>query len=67
MNHGAIIVRFKFVSSNKSLSPEEKTSKSPIMNFTGKDVLGAHVRGDQKFMMYKQWGHGDERLVPIYP
>lgn len=36
------------------------------MNFKGKDVLGVHVQGDQKFSMYKQWGHGDERLVPIY-
>jgi hypothetical protein len=67
MNHGAIIVRFKYVSSNKSLFPEEKVVSYHIMNITGKDVLGVHVQGDQKFSMYKQWGHGDERLVPIYP
>ena len=37
------------------------------MNFKGKDVLGVHVQGDQRFSMYKQWGSGDERLEPIYP
>jgi len=36
------------------------------MNFKGNDVLGIHVQDDQKFSMCKQWGHGDERLVPIY-
>ena len=66
MNHGATIVRFKYVSRNKSLPPEEKVVSYHIMNLNGKDVLGAHVQGDQKFSMYKQWGHGDERLVPIY-
>jgi hypothetical protein len=67
MNHGAIIVRFKYISNNKFLSPEEKVVSYHMMNFKGKDVLGVHVQGDQKFSMYKQWGHGDERLVPIYP
>jgi hypothetical protein len=64
---GAIIVRFKYVSNNKFLPPEEKVVSYHIMNFKGKDVLGVHVQEDQKFSMYKQWGHGDERLVPIYP
>ena len=67
MKHGAIIVRFKYVSNNKFLPPEEKVVSYHIMNFKGKDVLGVHVQEDQKFSMYKQWGHGDERLVPIYP
>jgi hypothetical protein len=67
MKHGAIIVRFKYVSNNKSLPPEEKVVSYHIMNFKGKDVFGVHVQGDQKFSMYKQWGSGDERLVPIYP
>jgi hypothetical protein len=66
MKHGAIIVRFKYVSNNKSLPPEEKVVSYHVMNFKGKDVLGVHVQGDQKFSMYKQWGHGDERLVQIY-
>jgi hypothetical protein len=66
MKHGALIVRFKYVSNNKPLSPEEKVVSYHIMNFKGKDVLGVHVQDDQKFSMYKQWGHGDERLVPIY-
>jgi len=30
-------------------------------------VLGVHIEGDQKFSMYKKWGEGDERLLPIYP
>ena len=67
MKHGAIIVRFKYVSNNKSLPPEEKVVSYHIMNFKGKDVLGVHVQGDQRFSMYKQWGSGDERLEPIYP
>ena len=67
MKHGAIIVRFKYVSNNKSLPPEEKVVSYHIMNFKGKDVLGVHVQEDQRFSMYKQWGSGDERLEPIYP
>jgi hypothetical protein len=67
MKHGAIIVRFKYVSNNKSLPPEEKVVSYHIMNFKGKDVLGVHVQGDQRFSMYKQWGSGDEILEPIYP
>jgi hypothetical protein len=67
MKHGAIIVRFKYVSNNKSLPPEEKVVSYHIMNFKGKDVLGVHVQGDQRFSMYKQWGNGDEILEPIYP
>jgi hypothetical protein len=30
-------------------------------------VLCVHVQDDLKVSMYKQWWHGDERLVPIYP
>jgi hypothetical protein len=67
MNYGAIIIRFKYVSRNKSLPPEEKVVSYHIMNLKGKDVLGVHVQGDKTFSMYKQWGHGDERLIPIYP
>ena len=67
MKHGAIIVRFKYVSNNRSLPPEEKVVSYHIMNFKGKDVLGVHVQGDQRFSMYKQWGNGDEILEPIYP
>jgi hypothetical protein len=67
MNHGAIIVRFKYISNSKSLHPEEKVVSYHIMNFKGKDVLGVHVQDDQKLSMYKQWGSGDERLEPIYP
>jgi hypothetical protein len=58
MKHGAIIVRFKYVSNNRSLLLKK--------NFKGNDVLGIHVQDDQKFSMCKQWGHGDERLVPLY-
>ena len=37
------------------------------MDFEGKKVLGVHIEGEKKFNMYKQWGEGDERLLPIYP
>jgi hypothetical protein len=67
MNYGAIIIRFKYVSRNKSLPPEEKVVSYHVMNFKGKQVLGVHVQGDRIFSMHKQWGHGDERLIPIYP
>jgi hypothetical protein len=67
MTNGAIIVRLKYVSSNKLLPPQEKVTSYHIMNFQGRKVLAAHVEGDKKFSMYKKWGEGDEKLVPIYP
>jgi hypothetical protein len=68
MSKGAIIVRFKYVSRNKSLlPPEEKVVSYHLMNFENKKVLGVHIEGEKKFSMYKQWGEGDERLLPIYP
>jgi hypothetical protein len=68
MSQGAIIIRFKYVSRNKSLlPPEEKVVSYHLMDFENKKVLGVHVEGEKKFSMYKQWGEGDERLVPIYP
>ena len=68
MSHGALIVRFKYILRNNSLPPEEKVVTYHPMDFeNGKKVLGVHIQGDQKFSMYKQWGEGDERLLPIYP
>jgi hypothetical protein len=67
MSQGAIIIRFKYVSINGSLPPEEKVVSYHLMDFEGKKVLGVHIEGEKKFSMYKQWGEGDERLLPIYP
>jgi hypothetical protein len=68
MSKGAIIIRFKYVSRNKSLlPPEEKVVSYHLMDFENKKVLGVHIEGEKKFSMYKQWGEGDERLLPIYP
>src|SRR5919202_4900293 len=67
MNQGAIIIRFKYVSRNSSLPPEEKVVSYHLMDFENKKVLGVHMEGEKKFSMYKQWGEGDERLLPIYP
>ena len=68
MSKGAIIVRFKYVSRNKSLlHPEEKVVSYHLMDFENKKVLGVHIEGEKKFSLYKQWGEGDERLLPIYP
>ncbi len=68
MSQGAIIIRFKYVSRNKChLAPEEKVVSYHLMNFENKKVLGVHIEGEKKFSMYKQWGEGDERLLPIYP
>lgn len=68
MSQGAIIIRFKYVSINKSLlPPEEKVVGYHLMDFENKKVLGVHIEGEKKFSMYKQWGEGDERLLPIYP
>ena len=67
VNQGAIIIRFKYVSKNNSLPPEEKVVSYHLMDFENKKVLGVHIEGDKKFSMYKQWGEGDERLLPIYP
>ncbi|MGB7953335.1 MAG: hypothetical protein WCF23_05090 [Candidatus Nitrosopolaris sp.] len=66
MIYGAIIIRFKYVSRDQS-SPQEKLVSYHLMDFKDKKVLGVHIQGDDKFSMYKQWGQGDERLVPIYP
>jgi hypothetical protein len=67
MSQGAIIIRFKYVSRNSSLAPEEKMISYHLMDFEGKKALGVHIEGEKKFSMYKQWGQGDERLLPIYP
>jgi hypothetical protein len=66
MSNGAIIIRFKYVSRDES-APREKLVSYHLMDFKHKKVLGVHIEGDPKFSMCKQWGQGDERLVPIYP
>jgi hypothetical protein len=66
MNQGAIIIRFKYVSRNGILPPEEKVVSYHLMDFEGKKALGVHIEGEKKFSMYKQWGEGDEKLLPIY-
>lgn len=66
MSNGAIIIRFKYVSRNQS-TPQEKMVSYHLMEFKNKRVPGVHIQGDSKFSMYKQWGQGDERLVPVYP
>jgi hypothetical protein len=67
MSQGAIIIRFKYVSAKPLLPPEEKVVSYHLMDFENKKVLGVHIEGEKKFSMYKQWGEGDERLLPIYP
>ena len=67
MSQGAIIIRFKYVSAKSLLPPEEKVVSYHLMDFKNKKVLGVHIEGEKKFSMYKQWGEGDERLLPIYP
>ena len=67
MSEGAIIIRFKYVSAKSLLPPEEKVVSYHLMDFENKKVLGVHIEGEKKFSMYKQWGEGDERLLPIYP
>ena len=32
-----------------------------------KKYLACIYKETKKFSMYKQWGEGDERLLPIYP
>jgi hypothetical protein len=66
MNQGAIIIRFKYVSRNGSLPPKERVVSYHLMDFEGKKALGVHIEGEKKFSMYKQWGEGDEMLLPIY-
>jgi hypothetical protein len=55
MSHGAIIIRFKYVSRNGS-TPEEKVVSYHLMGVKRKKVLGVHIEGDNKFSMYKQLG-----------
>jgi hypothetical protein len=49
----------------ETLHPEEMLVYYHIMDFNGKAVRGVHVQGDKAFSVYKQWGQGDERLIPI--
>ena len=37
------------------------------MDFENKKVLWSTYRRRKEISMYKQWGEGDERLLPIYP
>jgi hypothetical protein len=67
MSQGAIIIRFKYVSMNSWLPPEEKVVSYHLMDFENRKVLGVPIEGEKKFSMYKQWGDGDEKLLPIYP
>jgi hypothetical protein len=68
MSQGAIIIRFKYVLRDNSLLPsKEKVVSYHLMDFENRKVLGVHIEGEKKFSMYKQWGEGDERLLPIYP
>lgn len=66
MSQGAIIIRFKYLLRKESPPAEEKVVSYHLMDFDKKKVLGVHIEGDNKFSMYKQWGEGDERLLPIY-
>jgi hypothetical protein len=65
MRNGGIIVRFKYVSRNGS-RPEEKVVSYHPMKHSAENVLGVHIQGDEKFSMRKQWGEGDEKLLPLY-
>ena len=40
VNQGAIIIRFKYISKNNSLPPEEKAVSYHLMDFEKKKVLG---------------------------
>ncbi|MDQ3869366.1 MAG: hypothetical protein M3250_07395 [Thermoproteota archaeon] len=79
MKYGAIIIRFKYVSRNGSLPPQERVVSYHIMdifenennnksekNNNNQKVLGVHIEGDPKFSMYKKWGEGDDKLRSIY-
>ena len=47
---------------------EEKVVNYHLSDFENEKVLGGtYIEGEKKFSMYKQWGEGDERLLPIYP
>jgi hypothetical protein len=63
---GKIIIRFKYLLRNKSLPAEEKVVNYHLMDFDKKKVLGVYIEGDNEFSMYKLWGEGDERLLPIH-
>jgi hypothetical protein len=71
MKHGAIIIRFKYISRDNSLPPQERLVSYHILdsssNGRNEKGLGVHIEGDNKFSMYKKWGEGDEKLVSIYP
>jgi hypothetical protein len=71
MIHGSIITRFKYISRDGSLPPQERVVSHHILDYSShsrnKQVLAVHIEGDKQFSMYKKWGEGDEKLRPLYP
>jgi hypothetical protein len=70
MKLGAIITRFKYVSRDGSLPPQERLVSYHILDYSkhsrGERVLAVHIEY-KKFSLYKKWGDGDEKLGPVYP
>lgn len=64
LNEGAIIARYKYKSDNLG-EPEEKFVTYHPMKYRGRNLLGVHVEGDEKFSMYKRWGQSDDKLKPL--
>jgi hypothetical protein len=64
--YGSIITRFKYVSRDGSLPPQERLVSYHILEYSGdrknKQGLAVHIEGDKKFSMYKKWGNRDEKL-----
>ena len=71
MKLGAIITRFKYISRDGSLPPQERLATFHILDYSkhsrSERVLAVHIEGDKKFSLYKKWGDGDEKLGPMYP
>lgn len=62
MNAGAVIIRFKYVKDGDG-EPVEKIVS--YHTFGDLYMLVVHVEGDDYFSMYKCWGEGDEKLLPL--
>ena len=65
MNYGAIIIRFKYLSRNNSLPPEEKVVSYHV-SISKKNTFWGFVQGYKTFRCTTFGDKGNHMLTPIY-
>lgn len=62
MSAGAVIIRFKYVKVGNQKPVERIVS---YHTFGDLYLLAVHIEGFDGFQFYKEWGQGDEKLIPM--